>query len=129
MNLYQMSISMNLFLQDGTAGRPKIVFFSTYHIQLLKTNTHWSLKTEQKMFKFYSPFENSGIKVLSPNCLSINSSYMIQDVFLLFLPNFSAKNKNVVQPTRIFCASRITWNRISDWLPIVFHFGTENWEE
>ena len=21
------------------------------------------------------------------------------------------------------------WNRISDWLPIVFHFGTENWEE
>ena len=25
--------------------------------------------------------------------------------------------------------SRISWNRISDWLPIVFHFGTENWEE
>ena len=24
---------------------------------------------------------------------------------------------------------RISWNRISDWLPIVFHFGTENWEE
>ena len=23
----------------------------------------------------------------------------------------------------------VTWNRISDWLPIVFHFGTENWEE
>ena len=30
---------------------------------------------------------------------------------------------------RIFCTSRISWNRISDWLPIVFHFGTENWEE
>ena len=26
-----------------------------------------------------------------------------------------------------FC--RISWNRISEWLPIVFHFGTENWEE
>ena len=44
-------------------------------------------------------------------------------------PNFSAKKKNVVQPTRNFCTSRVSWNRISDWLPIVFHFGTENWEE
>ena len=35
----------------------------------------------------------------------------------------------IVQPTRIFCTSRISWNRISDWLPIVFHFGTENSEE
>ena len=24
---------------------------------------------------------------------------------------------------------RISWIRSSDWLPIVFHFGTENWEE
>ena len=24
---------------------------------------------------------------------------------------------------------RISWNRISDWLSIVFHFGTKNWEE
>ena len=47
----------------------------------------------------------------------------------MFRPNFSAKMKNVVQPTRIFCTSRISWNRISDWLPIIFHFGTENWEE
>ena len=30
---------------------------------------------------------------------------------------------------RIFFTSRISWNRISDWLPVVFHFGTENWEE
>ena len=30
---------------------------------------------------------------------------------------------------RIFCTSRIAWKRISDWLPIVFHFGTENWED
>ena len=30
---------------------------------------------------------------------------------------------------RIFCTLKISWNRISDWLPIVFHFGTENWEE
>ena len=30
---------------------------------------------------------------------------------------------------RIFCTSRISWKRISDWLPIVFHFGTENLEE
>ena len=43
--------------------------------------------------------------------------------------NFSAKKKNVVQPTRIFCTSRTSWNRISDWLAFVFHFGTENWEE
>ena len=50
-------------------------------------------------------------------------------LFLTVPPNFSAKKKNVVQPTRIFCTSRISWNRISDWLPIVFHFGTENWEE
>ena len=42
---------------------------------------------------------------------------------------FSAKKKNVVHPMRIFCTSRISWNRISDWLPIVFHFGTENCEE
>ena len=47
--------------------------------------------------------------------------------FLTVPPKF--KNKNIVQPTRIFCTSRISWNRISDWLPIVFHFGTENWEE
>ena len=33
------------------------------------------------------------------------------------------------QPTRIFCTSGISGNRISDWLPLVFHFGTENWEE
>ena len=32
-------------------------------------------------------------------------------------------------PTRIFCRSKIYWNRISHWLPIIFHFGTENWEE
>ena len=30
---------------------------------------------------------------------------------------------------RIFCTLRISWIRISDWLPIVFHFGTENWKE
>ena len=39
------------------------------------------------------------------------------------------KRKNVFQPTRIFCTLRISWNRISDWLPIAFRFGTENWEE
>ena len=77
-----MSISMNLFLQDRTAGRPKIVFFSTYHIKLLRTNTHWSLKTEEKMFKFYSLFQNSGIKVLSPNCLSINVSYIYETWYI-----------------------------------------------
>ena len=38
-------------------------------------------------------------------------------------------SENVVQPTRIFCTSGISWNRVSDWLPIVFHFGSENWEE
>ena len=47
--------------------------------------------------------------------------------FNLFRPKFRAKKKNVVQPRRIFCTSRISWNRFSDWLPIVFHFGTENW--
>ena len=30
---------------------------------------------------------------------------------------------------RIFCSSRISWIRISDWLPISFHFGTENLNE
>ena len=49
--------------------------------------------------------------------------------FLLVRPNFSAKKENVVQPMRIYCTSRISWNRISDWLPIVFHFGTENWAD
>ena len=49
--------------------------------------------------------------------------------FNLFRPKFRAKKKNVAQPRRIFCTSRISWNRISDWLSIVFHFGTENWEE
>ena len=29
----------------------------------------------------------------------------------------------------IFFTWRILWNRISDSVPIVFHFGTENWEE
>ena len=94
MNLYQMSISMNLFLQDRTAGRPKIVFFSTYHIKLLRTNTHWSLKTEEKMFKFYSLFQNSGIKVLSPNCLSINVSYiyMRHDIYDFFWSSYSTQS-------------------------------------
>ena len=57
----------------------------------------------------------------------LNSSYRV--FFLTVPPNFSAKNINVVQPMRIFCTSKILWNGISDWLPIVFHFGTENWEE
>ena len=48
--------------------------------------------------------------------------------FNLFRPKFRAKKKNVAQPRRIFCKSKISWNRISDWLSIVFHFGTENWE-
>ena len=56
-----------------------------------------------------------------------NGKYRV--LLLMFRPNFSAKKKNIVQPTRIFCTSRISWNRISDWLPIVFHFGTDNWEE
>ena len=47
----------------------------------------------------------------------------------MFRPNFSDNKKNVVQPMRIFCTSKISWNRISDWLPVVFHFGTESWEE
>ena len=38
---------------------------------------------------------------------------MYRVVFLLVRPIFSTKKKNVVQPTRIFCASRISWNRIS----------------
>ena len=49
--------------------------------------------------------------------------------FLLVRPNVSAKKKNFVQPMRIFCTLRISWNRISDWLSIVFHFGTENWAD
>ena len=49
--------------------------------------------------------------------------------FNLFRPKFRAKKKNVAQPRRIFCTSRISWNRISDWLSIVFHFGTENWAD
>ena len=53
----------------------------------------------------------------------------IQGVFLLVRPNFSAKKKNVVQSMRIFCTSRISWNRIFDWLPSVFHFGTGNWAD
>ena len=44
-------------------------------------------------------------------------------------PRDASASKNVVQPMRIFCTSRISWKGISDWLPIVFHFGTENWEE
>ena len=43
--------------------------------------------------------------------------------FNLFRPKFRAKKKNVAQPRRIFCTSRI-----SDWLSIVFNFGTKNWE-
>ena len=39
------------------------------------------------------------------------------------------KRKMFFQPKRIFCTSKISWNRISDWLPIVFHFGTENWAD
>ena len=61
--------------------------------------------------------------------LSMHFDEIYRVVFWLVRPNFSAKNKNVVQPIRIFSSSRISWNRISDWLPIVFHFGTENWEE
>ena len=40
-----------------------------------------------------------------------------------------AKKKNNGQPTRIFCTSKISWNKISDWLPIIFDFGSVNWEE
>ena len=46
--------------------------------------------------------------------------YRVFFLALPFHPNFSAK-KNVVQPTMIFCTSEISWNRISDRLPIVFH--------
>ena len=47
---------------------------------------------------------------------------------MLFL-TVPSKKKTVVQPTRIICTSRISWNRTSDWLPIIFHFGTEILEE
>ena len=39
------------------------------------------------------------------------------------------KRKTLFNQQGLLCTSRISWNRISDWLPIVFHFGTENWEE
>ena len=48
--------------------------------------------------------------------------------FNLFRPKFRAKKKNVAQLRRIFCTSKISWHRISDWLSIVFHFGTGNWK-
>ena len=47
----------------------------------------------------------------------------------LFRPDFSAKKKNVVQPTKIVCTLKISWNKIFVWLPIAFHFGSESWEE
>ena len=30
---------------------------------------------------------------------------------------------------RIFCTLRISWNKISDWPPIIFQFGSKNWDE
>ena len=47
----------------------------------------------------------------------------------LFRPDFSAKKKNVVQPTKIVCTLKISWNKIFVWLPIAFPFGSESWEE
>ena len=75
---------------------------------------------------FHANFSDTeSMLVLSSTFLCLSQTYRV--VFKLFHRN--AKKKNVVQPTRIFCTSRISWNRISDWLPIIFHFGTENWEE
>ena len=39
------------------------------------------------------------------------------------------KRKTLFSQQGSFFTSRISWNRMSDWLPIIFHFGTENWEE
>ena len=62
-------------------------------------------------------------------CVLTSLSYSYRVVFLTVPPKFHAKKKSVVQLTRIFCTSRISWNRMSDWLLIFFHFGTENLEE
>ena len=51
----------------------------------------------------------------------------LQGVFLAlpFHPNFSAK-KNVVQPTRIFCTSEISWNRICLFVCLWFVAGCQD---
>ena len=68
---------------------------------------------------------------IASECMS-NMPITIICIYILgvfFNSSAQISKKSVVQPTRIFCTSRISWNRISDWLPIIFHFGTENWEE
>ena len=68
---------------------------------------------------FHANFSDTeSMLVLSSTFLCLSQTYRV--VFKLFHRN--AKKKNVVQPTRIFCTSRISWNRMSDWLPIVFSF-------
>ena len=68
---------------------------------------------------------------IASECMS-NMPITIICIYILgvfFNSSAQISKKSVFQPTRIFCTSRISWNRISDWLPIIFHFGTENWEE
>ena len=75
---------------------------------------------------------NSNFWILNQPKISGQWFEKVQGVFFYWSDQISVlkrKKKNVFQPTRIFCTSKISWNRISDWLPIVFHFGTENWEE
>ena len=52
-------------------------------------------------------------------CVLTSLSYSYRVVFLTVPPKFHAKKKSVVQLTRIFCTSRISWNRIFDWLLIL----------
>ena len=93
----------------------------------LTTCSQWKFNQDVSKLCWYAVWKfNQDGKSTGPDVYTGQYILYIQGGFLncsAQMPNFSAKKKNVVQPTRIFCTSRISWNRTSDWLPIVFHFG------
>ena len=58
-----------------------------------------------------------------------NTKRNIQGGFYLFLPIFSTKMKNKLQPTRTTFSRNFQCRKAPRWLSKFFHFGTENGEE
>ena len=55
--------------------------------------------------------------------------YTYRMFFLTVPPKLQCQKEKRCSTNEDLLYIGISWNRISDWLPIVFYFGTENWEE
>ena len=77
------------------------------------------------------PILHGGWKTLHCRISSIlRKQVQIYKVLFICSSPFSVpKWKKLAQPTKSFFTLKISWKSSPGWLQLVFHFGTENWEE